>query len=84
MSNTPERVCPDPCSGPAVLVQIEEAVGLQQLFFTSGDYLIPIIASNTRNRSFPLLPPSAGLSRILSTSGPLSRIQRRTSGGHSI
>lgn len=46
MSNTPERVCPDPCSGPAVLVQIEEAVGLQQLF-TSGDYLIPIIASNT-------------------------------------
>ncbi|KAM7243758.1 hypothetical protein CapIbe_004366 [Capra ibex] len=44
----------------------EEAVGLQQLFFTPGDYLIPIIASNTRDRSFPLLPPSAGLNNLSS------------------
>ena len=50
MSNTPERVCTNPSSeAGGFRAKFEEAVDLQSLFFPSDDYLIPIIASNTKN-----------------------------------
>lgn len=54
------------------LGKIRGRVELQN--FPFDYYLIPIIASNTKNWSFPLLPPLVKLQCILSTSGPLPRI----------
>lgn len=57
MSQHPQRVWINPSSEVGGFrAQFKEAVGLQD-FFPSDDYLIPIIASNTQNCSFPLLPP---------------------------
>lgn len=83
--NAPERVWINPSSEVGGFrAEREEAVDLQQLFLPSDDYLMPIIASNTKNCSFPLLPPLVSLQCILGTSGPLPRIEHRTSGGHTV
>jgi hypothetical protein len=42
---------------PAALAQIQEPVDPQWFLLPSGDYLIPIIAPNTKNCCFPLPPP---------------------------
>lgn len=55
--NTPKRVWINPSSEVGFRAKFKEAVDLQYFFFPSDDYLIPIIASNTKNCSFPLLPP---------------------------
>lgn len=50
MSNTPKRVCTNPSSEVGGFrAKFEEAVDLQYLFFPLADYLIPIIASKTKN-----------------------------------
>lgn len=54
----PQRVWINPSSeAGGFRAKFKEAVELRYFFFSSDDYLIPIIASNTKNCSFPLLPP---------------------------